>query len=134
MIINVTGGSAFFGMPFYAIYSATKAGLARFGEAMRRELGGEGVRVMTVYPTATDTPMLATIQAGPDLGFDTEPAAAIAEAIVAGIEAEALKVVRGGAARAAMARLNQEDPVAIDRRFLAIKARLEDAVRNHAAL
>ena len=134
MVLNVTGGSAFFGMPFYATYSATKAGLARFGEAMRRELNGEGVHVMTVYPAATDTPMLATNHAGADLGFDTEPASAIADAIVAGIEADALEVVRGGDARTAMARLNQEDPGTIDRRFLAIKARLEDAVRDHAAL
>jgi uncharacterized oxidoreductase len=78
--------------------------------------------------------MLATNQAGPDLGFDTEPASAIADAIVAGIEADALEVVRGGDARTAMARLNQEDPGAVDRRFLAIKVRLEDAVRDHTAL
>jgi uncharacterized oxidoreductase len=32
-----------------------KAGLAHFGEAMRRELFGEGVHVLTVYPGATDT-------------------------------------------------------------------------------
>ena len=133
LIVNVTGGSAFFGMPFYTTYSATKAGLARLGEAMRRELNGEGVHVMTVYPAATDTPMLATNNAGPDLGFDIEPASAIVDAIVAGIEADALEVVRGGAARTAMAKLNQEDPGAIDQRFLAIKARLEDAVRNHTA-
>lgn len=134
MVLNVTGGSAFFGMPFYATYSATKAGLARFGEAMRRELGGEGVHVMTVYPAATDTPMLATNQAGPGLGFDTEPASAVANAIVAGIEADAIEVVRGGEARAKMTKLNQDDPGAIDQRFLAIKARLEEAVRDHVAL
>lgn len=106
----------------------------RFGEAMRRELNGEGFRVMIVYPSATDTPMLATNEAGSELGFDTEPASAIADAIVAEIEADALGGVRGGAARTSMVRLNQDDPGAIDRRSLAIRTRLENAVRDHVAL
>ncbi len=39
-----------------------------------------------------------------------------------------------GDARTAMAKLSQEDPGAVDRRFLAIKVSLEDAVRDHVAL
>lgn len=134
LVVNVTGGSAFFGMPFYAAYSATKAGLARFGEALRRETMGEGLHVLTVYPAATDTPMLATNEAGPELGFDKEPASAVADAVVAGIEAGALEVVRGGEARTRMAALNRDDPAALDARFLALKPALEAAVRNHTAL
>jgi NAD(P)-dependent dehydrogenase (short-subunit alcohol dehydrogenase family) len=42
-----------------------KAGLARFGEAMRRELLDDGVRVLTVYPGVTETPMMATSKTGP---------------------------------------------------------------------
>lgn len=61
-------------------------------------------------------------------------ASAIADAIVAGIEADAIEVVRAGEARAKMAKLNQDNPGAIDRRFLVIKAKLEEAVRNHVAL
>lgn len=36
--------------PFYGTYAAVKAGLAKFGESLRRELKNEGVHVMTVYP------------------------------------------------------------------------------------
>jgi uncharacterized oxidoreductase len=48
---------ALIGAPFYVTYAATKAGLARFGEALRREVKGDGVHVLTVYPGGTDTPI-----------------------------------------------------------------------------
>ncbi|HUC63786.1 MAG TPA: SDR family NAD(P)-dependent oxidoreductase, partial [Stellaceae bacterium] len=54
MVVNVTSGIALIGAPFYATYAAAKAGLARFGEALRRELKGEGIHVLTVYPGATE--------------------------------------------------------------------------------
>ena len=60
MIVNVSSAIAQVGMPFYATYAAAKAGIAQFGESLRRELDGEGIQVLTVYPTATDTPMMAT--------------------------------------------------------------------------
>ena len=69
MVVNVTSGIALIGAPFYATYAAAKAGLARFGEALRRELKGEGIHVLTVYPGGTDTPMMQTNRAGPELGF-----------------------------------------------------------------
>jgi NAD(P)-dependent dehydrogenase (short-subunit alcohol dehydrogenase family) len=37
-------------------------------------LKGEGIHVLTVYPGATDTPMMQTNRAGPELGFGREPA------------------------------------------------------------
>lgn len=134
LVVNVSSGIALISMPFYATYAAAKAGLARFGEALRRELKGEGVHVMTAYPGATDTPMMATSQAGPELGFNKEPAAAVAAAIVEGIEADAMVVVRGGEARAKMVALNRDDPGALDERFLGLKPALAAAVRNHDAL
>lgn len=54
-IVNVSSRFGLVGMPFYSAYGATKAGIAHFGEALRRELYGEGVHVMTVYPGATDS-------------------------------------------------------------------------------
>jgi short-subunit dehydrogenase len=134
MVVNVTSGIALIGAPFYATYAAAKAGLARFGEALRRELKGEGVHVLTVYPGGTDTPMMKTNRAGPELGFAREPASAVAEATIEGIEADAFEVVRGGEARAQMIGLNRDNPAAIDERMLAIKPALEDAVKDHSAL
>ncbi len=134
LIVNVTSGIALIGIPFYAAYAATKAGLARFSEALRRELSGEGIRVLTVYPGATDTPMMATSQAGPDLGFTKESPEAVALGIVEGIESDAIDVIRGGETRAAMIALNRDQPLALDARFAGMKDRLEQAVEHHRAL
>jgi uncharacterized oxidoreductase len=133
LIVNVTSGGALIGMPFYATYVATKAGLARFGEALRRELKGEGVDVLTVFPGGTDTPMMATNHAGADLGFDREPTAAVGAAIVEGIENGRFDVMRGGESRTKLLALNHEDPGALDERFLRMKRALEVAVRGHCA-
>lgn len=134
MVVNISSGIALVGAPFYTTYAAVKAGLAHFGEALRRELKGEGVHVLTVYPGATDTPMMSTNRAGPELGFSREPASAVADAIVAGIEAETNEVIRGGDVRAQMIALNRENPSAVDAQFLDLKPALEEAVKDHLAL
>jgi short-subunit dehydrogenase len=134
MVVNVASGIALIGAPFYATYAAVKAGLARFGEALRRELKGEGIHVLTAYPGGTDTPMMKSNRAGPELGFSREPASAVADAIVEGIEAGAFEVIRGGETRAKMIALNRDDPAAVDERFLGLKPALEEAVKDHSAL
>lgn len=134
VVVNVTSAMALLGAPFYTTYAAVKAGLARFGEALRRELKGEGVHVLTAYPSGTDTPMMKSNRAGPELGFGREPASDVAVAIVVGIETGAFEVIRGGETRAQMITLNRENPAAVDERFLGLKAALEEAVRDHSAL
>lgn len=134
MVVNVASGIALIGAPFYATYAAAKGGLARFSEALRRELKGEGVHVLTAYPAGTDTPMMQSNRAGPELGFSREPASAVADAIVEGIRTNAFEVVRGGEARAQMIAQNRNDPAAVDARFLTLKPALETAVRDHSAL
>lgn len=134
LVVNITSGIALVAAPFYATYAAVKGGLAKFGESLRRELKGEGVHVMTVYPGATDTPMMSSNRAGPELGFTRESAEAVADAIIAGIEENAFEIIRGGEARAKMIALNREDPAALDKRFSELKHALAEAVRDHSAL
>ncbi|KAB0593870.1 SDR family NAD(P)-dependent oxidoreductase [Cupriavidus gilardii] len=134
MIVNISSGIALVGVPFYATYAGVKSGIAHFGEAMRRELKGEGVHVLTVYPGATDTPMMSSSDAGPELGFVREPASTVADAIVKGIEQDAMQVIRGGEVRAAMIAQNRTDPAALDQRFAALKPKLLQAVKRHVAL
>lgn len=133
-IVNVSSAIALVGVPFYAAYAAAKAGLARFGEALRRELSGEGIHVLTVYPGATETPMMTSNRAGEELGFGREPAAAVAEALIEGLQKDALEVIRGGETRAAMIARNRDDPAAVDLQFNAIREELEQAVASHTAL
>ena len=134
LVVNITSGIALVAAPFYATYAGVKGGLAKFGESLRRELKGEGVHVITVYPGATDTPMMSSSKAGPELGFTREPAAEVADAVIAGIEENAFEVIRGGEARANMIALNRQDPAALDKRFLDLKPALGEAVRDHSAL
>ncbi len=134
MVVNITSAAALIGMPFYATYCAAKAGFAQFGEALRRELSGEGVKVLTVYPSGTETPMMRTSRAGPELGFAREPAAAVVQAVVAAMQADEIELVRGDQTRAEMVELNWNNPVALDERFASMKAGLEEAVQDHRAL
>jgi uncharacterized oxidoreductase len=71
---------------FSVIPAATPSNNIKFGEALRRELKGEGIHVITVYPVATDTPMMASSKAGPDLVVQ---AAAPARLIEGGLPTEA---------------------------------------------
>jgi short-subunit dehydrogenase len=56
-IINI--GSVFgdIGYPGFAVYCASKFGLRGFTQALRRELGAEGIRVRYFAPRATKTPL-----------------------------------------------------------------------------
>ena len=78
--------------------------------------------------------MMQSSHAGPELGVVKEPPAAVADAIVQGVETNALEVIRGGEAREKMIVLNREDPAALDRRFAEMKPALAAAVREHSAL
>lgn len=115
LVVNVSSGIGLIGMPFYSTYAATKAGIAHFGEALRRELYGEGVHVLNVYPGATTTPMMDSSEAGAEHGFEFESPEAVAAAAVAGMEEDALAVIRGGTTRSAMIALNREDPCQLPR-------------------
>jgi uncharacterized oxidoreductase len=134
LVVNISSGIALIGMPFYATYAATKAGVAHFGEALRRELLGEGVHVLNVFPGATSTPMMATSNAGAEHGFDYESPEAVAAATLAGMVEGSLAVVRGGETRAQMIALNRNDPAGVDQFLAGLKPALEQAVAGHSSL
>lgn len=134
LVVNVSSGIALVGMPFYTTYAAAKADIAALGEALRRELYGEGVHVLTVYPGATSTPMMDTSKAGPEHGFDYESPDNVATAALAAITDGSLAVIRGGDARRQMIAINREDPAAVDRLLAERKDALEKAVAEHSSL
>jgi len=134
LVVTVSSAIALVGMPFYSVYAATKAGVAHFDEALRRELYGEGVKVLTVYPGATRTPMMETSNAGPEHGYDYESPDAVAQAVVEAMVAGRINVVRGGEVRSLMIAMNREDPTAVDRMLAERKDALEKAVTDHSSL
>lgn len=50
LIINISSVAAHFGLPYRSFYSATKAALDRYGEALAIEVRGFGIDVVTVQP------------------------------------------------------------------------------------
>lgn len=57
VVVNVASVAAIAPAPLQAWYGASKAGLAAFSEALRGELAGSGVHLLTVYPGPVKTPM-----------------------------------------------------------------------------
>ncbi len=54
-VVNIGSTFGAIGYPGCAVYCASKAGLHRFTEALGRELGAQGPRVLLLAPRATDT-------------------------------------------------------------------------------
>ena len=86
-IVNV--GSTFGSLPFpgFAAYSAAKAGLRGFSQALRRELADTGVAVIHLAPRAIETPLNtdAVNQLNRALKNHSDTAEAVARQIVAAL-------------------------------------------------
>lgn len=59
VICNVTSSSILAGIPFYAVYRASKWAVAAIGESLRAELAPFGIRVVDILPGPIETDMLA---------------------------------------------------------------------------
>jgi NAD(P)-dependent dehydrogenase (short-subunit alcohol dehydrogenase family) len=57
LVVNLSSMSGKAGQPWLSVYSATKAGLIGFTQAMNRELGNDGVKSVALAPGWVDTPM-----------------------------------------------------------------------------
>jgi short-subunit dehydrogenase len=133
-VLGISSGIALVGLPFYATYAATKAGLARFDEALRRELTGTGIHVATAYPGATDTAMMTSSDAGEDLGFGRRPVEEVAADIIAGLEAGEVDINTSLLSRRALQELNVQHPLDVDAALAPKIARMEEATRNHRSI
>jgi len=56
-VVNTASISGKSGEAWLSVYSATKAGVIGFTQAMNKELGGEGIRSVALCPGFVDTPM-----------------------------------------------------------------------------
>jgi NAD(P)-dependent dehydrogenase (short-subunit alcohol dehydrogenase family) len=57
LVLNLASLAGKSGQPSMSVYSATKAGVIAFTEAMNKELNGDGIRSVALAPGFVDTPM-----------------------------------------------------------------------------
>jgi NAD(P)-dependent dehydrogenase (short-subunit alcohol dehydrogenase family) len=57
LVVNLSSISGKSGQPWLSVYSATKAAVIAFTQAMNKELGGEGIKSVALAPGFVDTPM-----------------------------------------------------------------------------
>jgi NAD(P)-dependent dehydrogenase (short-subunit alcohol dehydrogenase family) len=57
LVINLSSISGKSGQPWLSVYSATKAAVIGFSQAMNKELAGDGVKSVALAPGFVDTPM-----------------------------------------------------------------------------
>jgi NAD(P)-dependent dehydrogenase (short-subunit alcohol dehydrogenase family) len=62
VIVNTASNAAFDGQIGQAAYSASKGGVVALTLPVARELGRHGIRVVTIAPGPSDTPMLARLR------------------------------------------------------------------------
>ncbi|MCW2792249.1 MAG: fabG 11 [Nocardioides sp.] len=84
-VVFLNSGAGLVAHPTWSAYAASKHGLRALADALRAEEGGAGIRVTTVYPGRTATPMQQKVHAQEGKEYDAsewiEPAT-VADAIL----------------------------------------------------
>jgi short-subunit dehydrogenase len=93
-IVNIASTAAKKGHPFDSVYSASKAGLLMWSDAIRQELTGTGVEVSVICPGyVSQQGMLANTQVdAPSLAGTSTPAV-VANAVVRSIKEDKAEVI-----------------------------------------
>lgn len=128
-IMNISSGYGYIAMPFYSVYAATKAAVGQFSDAMRRELHRYPLHVMTVYPSATDTPMMKTAVVE---GMDTPDE--VAKASIEGLMNKEINVILGGKEREEQVKMNFLEPKKIDQFAIANFDALRERTKSHRSM
>jgi len=64
LVVNTSSISGKSGQPWLSVYSATKAGVIAYTQAMNKELSADGVKSCALCPAFVDTPMTEFAKAG----------------------------------------------------------------------
>lgn len=105
-IVNIASLAGEINFVGFAVYSATKAAVIAFSDALRNELMPHGITVSVVLPPDVDTPMLAeenrikpAITKAISGGVQPMSAEAVAETILRGVARKRFKIVPGASSK-----------------------------------
>jgi short-subunit dehydrogenase len=91
-VVGITSVAGFRGLPGSSAYSASKAGLSVYLEAVRGEVRGLGIDVVDIAPGFIDTPMNRDLKSRPFVIDVTDGARRIADLIARGVRRSAVPV------------------------------------------
>ena len=128
-IVNVSSGLGYIAWPFYNVYAATKAGIRQFSDALTRDLYDYPIHVMTIYPTATDTPMMEHAVVA-----NMDDPKMVAKRSIEGLINKERNVIFGGEQRLIDIQLNFNDPEAIDAKAIDRYEALRQRTKHHRAM
>ena len=128
-IVNVSSGLGYIAWPFYNVYAATKAGIRQFSDALTRDLYDYPIHVMTIYPTATNTPMMENAVV-PNM----DDPKMVAKRSIDGLINKERNVIFGGEQRLIDIDLNFNDPEAIDAKAIDRFEALRERTKHHRAM
>ncbi|PJF30933.1 MAG: oxidoreductase [Candidatus Thermofonsia Clade 1 bacterium] len=113
VILNVSSILGKFPNATMPVYTATKAAVNAFSDALRRRLEGTGVRVVSVLPSYTDTDMLSPVVQGymRTLGFRVDTPQHVAEHTLDKLLQGKQEIWFGDVATRALALLEQHVPL-----------------------
>jgi short-subunit dehydrogenase len=134
VIINVASAAGRIGAPTLSIYNTTKFGLDGFSEALRREVGPQGIKVCVIYPGGVARTEFGRTAPRVDLGVTTPSwlrltAAQVAAAIVRLADHPRPRLVMPWVYHAAFA-VNTLLPSAVDRAMASTVRRTRAAMRD----
>ncbi|WP_425148691.1 SDR family oxidoreductase [Deinococcus sp.] len=95
LIVNVSSGLAFIPFPVSPVYSAAKAGLHAYTQALRIQLEGTGVTVVELAPPGTETPLFRGEFERETRGQKAMDVQVLVRAAISGIEAGRLEIRPG---------------------------------------
>ncbi len=128
-LMNISSGLGFIAWPFYSVYAATKAAVRQFSDAMRRDLYQYPIHVMTIYPTATATPMMKNAKVD-----DMDDPKMVAQKSLDGLVNREHHVIFGGDQRILDIELNFSQPAIIDQKAKERYEALRERTENHRSM
>jgi len=127
-VVNLSSLAGRVGLPYYAVYCASKFAMRGFSEALRREVAPDGIHVMAVFPGGTATDMMENVEFD-RFGMSIATADQVARAIVRGVRWKQGEVFIG-LGESLLSRWNDVMPWTFDIGVDMLRGRVQDAVRR----